>query len=69
MVVAVVTSPVLAVKVPVGTKLNATWIGTAMAGEAPKAAPATPTSNAFRKLSNNLMTKLLKPSIGDRAPY
>src|SRR5690349_16276380 len=33
-VVAVVTSPVLAVKVPFGTKLKATWIGTAQAGEA-----------------------------------
>jgi hypothetical protein len=27
MVVALVTSPVLAVKVPSGTKLNATWTG------------------------------------------
>ena len=40
MVVAFVTSPVLAVKPPVGTKLKATWIGTAQAGRALKAATA-----------------------------
>jgi len=39
-VVAVVTSPVSAVKVPFGTKLKATWIGTAQAGEALTAATA-----------------------------
>src|SRR5262249_30569 len=39
-VVAVVTSPVSAVKVPVGTKLKATWIGIAQAGEALTAATA-----------------------------
>src|SRR5215813_8459155 len=33
-VVAVVMSPVSAVKVPFGTKLKVTWIGTAQAGEA-----------------------------------
>jgi hypothetical protein len=63
MVVALVTSPVLAVKVPSGTKLNATWtgFGTAIAGEAPapKAAPTTPTSKAFRKLSGFISLSIL----------
>ena len=40
MVVAVVTSPVLAVKVPPGTKLKPMRIGVAQAGEALKAATA-----------------------------
>ena len=51
MVVAVVTSPVLDVKVPVGTKLNPTLIGIAQAGAALKAATATTVlRRAVRKL-------------------
>ena len=51
MEVAVVTSPVLAVKVPVGTKLKPMLIGTAQAGEALKAPTAiTVLRRAFRKL-------------------
>src|SRR5438067_13160028 len=50
-VVAVVTSPVLAIKPPVGTKLKATWIGIAQAGETtPKAATASAAPKEFRIL-------------------
>jgi hypothetical protein len=49
--VAVVTSPVLAVKVPFGTKLNVVEIATAEAGLAPpKIAQATAAINTFRGL-------------------
>jgi hypothetical protein len=50
--VAVVTSPVLAVRVPVGTKLKAVVIAAAEAGEAPNAITAMipPTANELRKL-------------------
>src|SRR5262249_1636201 len=59
MVVAVVTSPVLDVKVPVGTKLKLTLIGIAQAGDALKAATATAVlRRAFRKLSDVFTTKL-----------
>ena len=44
--VAVVTSPVLAVKVPVGTKLNATLIGIALAALPVKESVATAPQSA-----------------------
>jgi hypothetical protein len=50
MVAAVVTSPVLAVKVAFGTKLKTALMGTAQAGEALKAATATTVlRRAFRR--------------------
>ena len=62
-VVAFVTSPVLAVKVPVGTKLKATWIGIAQAGEALKAATDTTVlRRAFRREDKFMMIPLWQPS-------
>src|SRR5947207_2117238 len=59
MVVAVVTSPVLAVKVPNGTKLNVVAIGTARAGVAPSRATAAAASAvATISFQLSLMTKL-----------
>jgi len=56
MVVAVVTSPVSAVKVPVGTKLKATLMGIAQAGEALKATTAiTVLRTAFRREKKLMM--------------
>src|SRR5262249_10977289 len=59
MVVAVVTSPVLAVKGPVGTKLKATLMGIAQAGEALRAATAIAVlRRAFRREGNPMMISL-----------
>ena len=53
-VVAFVTSPLLAVRPVVGTKLKATWIGIAQAGETtPKAATASAAPKEFRILITN----------------
>ena len=64
MVVAVVTSPVLAVKVPFGTKLKATWIGIAQAGEALTAATAiTVPRRAVRREDILIMISLRRISM------
>src|SRR5262245_20046913 len=64
-VVAVVTSPVSAVKVPVGTKLKATWIGIAQAGEALTAATAiTVLRRAVRRGGILIIISSLSPQRG-----